>query len=95
MRLNQAGVLSAAVFLCLPFTALASFARPEPKTAAAVIADDDGWSRAEETGDVSYINHLLLPAYRSVNADGSVHDKAAILAGAKKKHRRNRAVSCE
>jgi hypothetical protein len=25
------------------------------------------------------VDNLLLPDYRSVNADGSVHDKAAIL----------------
>jgi hypothetical protein len=48
-----------------------------------VIAADDGWEKAEESGDVAYVNNLLLPEYRSVNADGSVHDKAAILANAK------------
>ena len=56
----------------------------EPHTEAAVIADDDGWSKAEETGDVAYVDHLLMPEYRSVNADGSVHTKEAILGGVRK-----------
>jgi hypothetical protein len=56
-------------------------ATPQPKTAA-VIAVDEGWDKAEDTGDTAY--NLLLPDYRSVNAVGSVHDKAAILSSAKK-----------
>jgi len=56
----------------------------EPKTEAAVIAADKGWGKAEESGDTAYIDALLLPEYRSVNVDGSTHDKAAILAGARK-----------
>lgn len=56
----------------------------EPHTAAAVIADDEGWSKAEKTGDINYINALLLPEYRSISSDGSTHDKAAILAHAAK-----------
>jgi len=75
------GVLSAAALLSLPLAAVA--ARPQPKTAAAVIAADNGWDRAENTGDVAYVDNLLLPDYRSVSADGSVHTKADILANAK------------
>ncbi len=82
MRFSSIGVLSTAAVLLLPFTAVAS-AKPEPKTAAAVIAADNGWEKAEESGDVAYVDNLLLPDYRSVNADGSVHDKAAILANTK------------
>jgi hypothetical protein len=52
----------------------------EPHTATAVIAADEGWSKAEETGDTKYVDALLLPEYRSVSSDGSTHDKAAILA---------------
>jgi hypothetical protein len=59
-------------------------AAAEPHTSDAVIADDNGWSKAEETGDISYIDRLLMPEYRSVNVDGSIHDKNAILAGARK-----------
>ncbi len=52
----------------------------EPHTAAAVIAADERWSKAEDTGDTSYIDTLLLPEYRSISSDGSTHDKATILA---------------
>jgi Domain of unknown function (DUF4440) len=56
----------------------------EPHTEAAVIAADKGWDKAEGSGDTDYIDHLLLPEYRSISPDGSVHDKAAILASARK-----------
>jgi len=50
--------------------------------AAAVIAVDDHWLQAEVSGDTAYLGRLLLPAYRSVSPDGSVHPRAAILAHA-------------
>jgi hypothetical protein len=85
MRISSLAVLSTAAVLFLPLAAFAaSSAKPQPKTEAAVIAADDGWEKAEETGDVAYVDNLLLPDYRSVSADGSVHYKAAILANAKK-----------
>ena len=84
MRLSQFCVLFIASVVCLPLSLLAASTKSQPKTAAAVIAADEGWSKAEETGDVAYVENLLLPDYRSVNADGSVHDKAAILANTKK-----------
>ena len=85
MRLSSIGVLSVVAALALPLVTLAaSSTKPQPKTAAAVIAADDGWEKAEESGDVAYVDNLLLPDYRSVSADGSVHDKAAILANAKR-----------
>jgi hypothetical protein len=84
MRLSQFCVLSAVGILCLPSSVFAAPATLQPKTAAAVIAADEGWLKAEETGDTAYIDNLLLPEYRSVNADGSVHDKAAILASTRK-----------
>jgi hypothetical protein len=85
MRLFTIQLVSAAALLSLPLSALAApSAKPQPKTPAAVIAADDGWDKAEDTGDTAYIDNLLLSDYRSVNADGSVHDKAAILAGAKR-----------
>jgi hypothetical protein len=62
----------------------ASSPAPQPKTAEAVKAADEGWTKAEETGDVSYVDNLLLDGYRSVNPDGTVHDKAAILANTRK-----------
>lgn len=56
----------------------------EPRTEAAVIAADDGWGNAEDAGNFAFVDALLLPEYRSIGADGSVHDKAAILASVKK-----------
>ena len=56
----------------------------QPHTAAAVIAADQAWSVAEEKGDVGYVGNLLLPEYRSVSPDGSIHDKAAILANTRR-----------
>jgi hypothetical protein len=58
---------------------------PEPRTTAAVIADDHGWSKAEEKGDLQFLDALLMPEYRSVNSDGKWADKAAILRGASKR----------
>jgi uncharacterized protein DUF4440 len=85
MQVSSIGMLSTVAFLFLPLASVASGnAKPEPKTAAAVIAADNGWEKAEETGDVAYVDNLLLPDYRSVSADGSVHDKAAILANTKR-----------
>ena len=85
MRLFATRVLSAAAVVSLPLSAFAAPSlKPQPKTQATVIAADDGWQKAEETGDVAYVDNLLLPDYRSVSADGSVHDKAAILANTKK-----------
>ena len=84
MRLSHLSILSAAALLSLPLSVLAApAAKPQPKTAAAVMANDEGWEKAEESGDVAYVDNLLLPDYRSVSADGSVHDKAAILANTK------------
>jgi hypothetical protein len=56
----------------------------EPHTEAAVIADAEAWSKAEEGGDVVYVDRLLLPEYRSVNSDGSAHGKDALLGGVRK-----------
>jgi hypothetical protein len=56
----------------------------EPHTEAAVIADDDAWGKAESSGDAAYVDNLLLPEYRSISPDGSVHPKSAILASANK-----------
>jgi len=59
-------------------------AAEEPHTAGAVIAADKAWSVAEETGDVAFVEALLLPEYRSISPDGSVHDRAAIVASTRK-----------
>jgi hypothetical protein len=48
MRLSSIGVLSTAAVLLLPLTDVAAGSmKPEPKTAAAVIAADNGWEKAE------------------------------------------------
>jgi hypothetical protein len=52
----------------------------EPKTTAAVTADDEQWAKAETSGDSEYVDALLLPSYRSISSDGRTHDKKAILA---------------
>jgi len=53
-------------------------------TAAAVRAVDQHWMDAELDGDRAWLDAMLLPEYRSVGADGTVHPKAAILAHAAK-----------
>jgi hypothetical protein len=49
------------------------------RSEAAVRASDDAWSEAEQRGDVQFVDRLLLPDYRSVGPDGTVHTKADIL----------------
>jgi hypothetical protein len=51
-------------------------------SAAAVKAVDQHWLDAELDGDTAYLEMLLLPAYRSVGADGVAHPRHAILAHA-------------
>ena len=54
-------------------------------TEAGVMAVDVHWSLAELTGDTDWLDQMLLPEYRSVGNDGTVHAKTAILAGAAKR----------
>lgn len=54
------------------------------KTEAAVMAVDQHWMDAELDGDSAWLDAMLLPEYRSVGADGTVHPKAAIIAHAAK-----------
>jgi hypothetical protein len=74
------------LLLNAPFstTATAQAASVEPHTKEAVIAADDGWDKAEQTGNVDFLDALLLPNYRSISSDGSTYDKAAIIASARK-----------
>lgn len=76
-----ASILLAAVGMFASTNAAAQ-ATSEPHTASAVIAVDEAWSKAEDTGDAKYLDALLLPEYRSISSDGSTHDKAAIIADA-------------
>ena len=79
---SLATLLPAVLLLFSPFPSLAS--SPQPKTPEAVLAADNGWEKAEETGDSAYVDNLLLDGYRSVNPDGTVHDKATIVANTRK-----------
>ena len=54
------------------------------RTEAAVMAVDQHWMDAELDGDNAWLDAMLLPEYRSVGADGTVHTKAALLAHAAK-----------
>jgi hypothetical protein len=54
------------------------------RTEAAVRAVDQHWMDAELDGDSAWLDAMLLPEYRSVGADGTVHTKAALLAHAAK-----------
>lgn len=55
------------------------------RTAAGAIATDDHWSLAEGTGDIAYLDQMLLPEYRSVDADGTAYSKEQLLRGAAKR----------
>ena len=55
------------------------------KTQAGVIATDEHWSVAEMTGDTAYLQRMLMPEYRSVDADGMAYSKDRIVAGAAKR----------
>lgn len=52
----------------------------DARTTDAVKAVDDVWSKAEESGDVAYVDWLLLPGYRSVGHAGEITTKDGILA---------------
>lgn len=72
--------------LAAPAMVIAFFAFPtlaasssERRTAAAVLAVDNGWTDAEIKGDANFVDALLLPEYRSIGSDGKISDKAAIV----------------
>jgi hypothetical protein len=70
--------------LCAPVTARAQSAvvdETQP-TAEAVTAVTNHWSDAEARGDTAWLERLLAPEYRSVNADGTIHSRSRIIAGA-------------
>lgn len=53
--------------------------RPERQTAAAVIAVDDAWGKAEADGVAAFVGQLLMPGYRSIGADGKMTDRDSII----------------
>ena len=87
LRASFAGSILLATVGVFVSTNVEALATSEPHTAAAVIAVDQEWSKAEDTGDAKYLNALLLPEYRSISSDGSTHDKARIVADAIKSAR--------
>jgi hypothetical protein len=76
--------LTLAVIVPLTGTAEARPA-PEPHTAAAVLAADNGWGDAEARGDVAFIDALLSDGYRTIGHDGKVRTKADVLASSRAK----------
>lgn len=90
-RFFQAGLMGLAVLvlgveMTVAATAAARAADVDESahSEAAVIAVDQRWLDAELDGDSAWLDALLLPEYRSVGADGTVHTKAALLAHAAK-----------
>lgn len=67
-------------------TAVDSHANETDKSAAAVIAVDHHWEQAEENGDASWLDGMLMPDYRSVGTAGTFASKAAIVGHAAKNH---------
>lgn len=82
-RTSAASILFASLGAFTSINAVAQ-ENPEPHTTAAVLADDQRWSDAEDSGDANYVKALLLPEYRSISSDGSTHDKTRIVASAVK-----------
>ncbi|MDB5709535.1 MAG: hypothetical protein JWL96_1605 [Sphingomonas bacterium] len=58
---------------------------PEPRTAAAVLAADNGWGDAETRGDIAFVDALLADGYRTIGHDGKVRTKADVLASTRTK----------
>jgi hypothetical protein len=54
------------------------------RTDAALRAISKHWGDAETEGDVGYLDQLLAPEYRSVDAKGASHPRSKILEHAKK-----------
>lgn len=80
------GLVLPAIATIGPQAAFGAGAQPDEtaKTATAVMAVDQHWLEAEVGGDIAWLDAMLMPDYRTVNADGKVRDKAAILRSATK-----------
>jgi len=62
----------------------AAFGDETQHTEAALRAIVHHWDDAEQTGDISYLEELLVPEYRSVDAKGESHPRAMILQSARR-----------
>ncbi|RDS80600.1 nuclear transport factor 2 family protein [Dyella monticola] len=82
-------LLACAVFSVQTIPAHAQDAMPAAdeaqQTEAGVMAVENHWTLAEMTGDTVWLDHMLLPEYRSVGDNGAAHPKDAIVAGAAKR----------
>lgn len=91
----RAGLACAGLLLAVGMIGTQAVAAPQggtsatdetARTAAAVIAVDQHWLEAEESGDTAWLDGMLLPDYRSVGVAGTFATKAAIMAHAAKNH---------
>ena len=78
-------IVPAAIATMIAVTASPVLSKPsrEPHTAAAVLAADEAWTKAEIRGDGDFVDGLLLPEYRSISHNGMIATKAAIVAKAR------------
>lgn len=77
-------LLAVAPLLTLAAPASAATTDETAHTTAAVMAVDQHWLEAEESGDAAWLDGMLLPEYRSVGVAGTFATKAAIVAHAAK-----------
>lgn len=56
----------------------------EPRTEAAVLGASDDWLAAERRGDVKTLERRLMPEYRDILPDGTVHPRSALISHAAK-----------
>jgi|GEM_PF-840581 len=71
-------VLSAEAVIAATSAASVSGIDESARSEAAVIAVDQHWGDAELDGDNTYLDQLLLPEYRTVDADGVAHPRSAV-----------------
>jgi hypothetical protein len=92
MHLSRPWIVAILVFITACANVIESAADALPKsgdeharTEDAVWLIEDHWLHAEVTGDTAFLREFLLANYRSVDADGSIHDRDRIVAGAAKR----------
>jgi len=71
-------VLSFAVAVSA-FAVHAAGQRAEARNEAAVLTASDDWLAAERRGDVSTLEQRLMPEYRDILPDGTVHPRSALI----------------
>ena len=78
--MSQVSILTGCLMaiVLVPCASMAQI-KTDAKTPSSVIAVDNAWGAAEESGDSAFVERLLAPEYRSIGADGQTTDRAAIL----------------